>query len=79
MDAIYTLFYEQRDLLLLAQTGFGKSLIFQLLSFLFDPTSVVIILMPLKLLQAKENLMINHISSRKAIALTGENNQKAVQ
>ncbi len=37
MDAIYTLFYEQRDLLLLAKTGFGKSLIFQLVPFFFDP------------------------------------------
>lgn len=28
VDAIYTLFYEQRDFLLLAKTRFGKSLIF---------------------------------------------------
>ena len=34
--------------------------------------------MPLKLLQADQNSMINLISSGKAIALTGENNQKAV-
>ena len=31
IDAIYTFCYEQRDFLLLAKTGFGKSLIFQLL------------------------------------------------
>lgn len=55
VDAIYKFFYERRDLLLLAKTGFGKSLIFQLLPFLFDPTGVVIILMPLKLLQAEQN------------------------
>ena len=35
--------------------------------------------MPLKLLQAEQNLMINRVSSGKAIALTGENNQKTVQ
>ena len=34
VDAIRTLFFEQRDLLLLAKTGFGKSLIFQLLPFM---------------------------------------------
>lgn len=46
---------------------------------MFDPTGVVIILMPLTLLQAEQNSMINQITSGKAIALTGENNQKAVQ
>lgn len=79
VDAVWTLFYEQRDLLLLAKTGFGKSLIFQLLPFMFEPTGIVIILMPLKLLQAEQNTMINRIPNGKAIALTGENNQKAVQ
>ena len=28
IEAIWTLFYEQRDLLFIAKTGFGKSLIF---------------------------------------------------
>ncbi len=79
VDAVSTLFYEQRDLLLLAKTGFGKSLIFQILPFMFNPTGVVIILMPLKLLQAEQNSMINRITNGKAIALTGENNHKGVQ
>lgn len=78
VDAVSTLFYERRDLLL-AKTGFGKSLIFQILPFMFHPTGVVIILMPLKLLQAEQNSMINRIASGKAIALTGEDNHKAVQ
>lgn len=76
VNAVWTLFYEQRDLLLLAKTGFGKSLIFQLLPFMFEPTGIVIILMPLKLLQVEQNAMINCIPNGKAIALTGENNQK---
>lgn len=50
VDAIYMLFYEQRDLLFLVKTGFGKSLIFQLLPLFFDLTSMVIIFIPLKLL-----------------------------
>lgn len=79
VDAVWTLFYERRDLLLLTKTGFGKSLIFQLLPFMFEPTGVVIILMPLKLLQAEQNSLINQIASGKAIALTEENNQKSVQ
>lgn len=79
VDAIWTLFYAKKDLLLLAKTGFGKSLIFQLIPFFVELSGVVIILMPLKLLQAKQNTMINQIAQGKAIALTGENNQKDVQ
>lgn len=79
VDAIWTLFYAKKDLLLLAKTGFGKSLIFQLIPFFVEPSGVVIILIPLKLLQAKQNTMINQIAQGKAIALTGENNQKDVQ
>lgn len=46
---------------------------------MYNPTGVVIILMPLKLLQAEQNSLINRIFFGKAITLTGENNQKAVQ
>lgn len=77
--AVWTLFYERKDLLLIAQTGFGKSLIFQLIPFISQPPGVVIILMPLKLLQAEQNAMINRLPKGKAIALTGENNQKETQ
>lgn len=52
-DAICILFYEIRDLLLLAKTGLGKSLIFQLIIFLLSTSEVVLTLMPLKLLQVE--------------------------
>lgn len=76
VDAICTLCYEQRDLLLLAKTGFGKSLIFQLLPFVTPTTGVVLVLMPLKLLQAEQGALINKLPRGKAIVLNGENNQK---
>lgn len=72
-------FMKKKNLPLLAKTGFGKSLIFQLISFILDLTGVVLILMPFKLLQVKQNVIINCIPTKKAIALTGENNQKAIQ
>ena len=50
VEAICTLVYKQRDLLLLAKTGFGKSLIFQLVLFLSAKPGVILTLMPLKLL-----------------------------
>lgn len=79
ISAVWTLFYERKDLLLIARTGFGKSLIFQLIPFISQPPRVVIILMPLKLLQAEQNAMINRLPKGRAIALTGENNQKETQ
>lgn len=78
VEAICTLFYEQRDLLLLAKTGFGKSLIFQMIPFMTATTGVVLILMPLKLLQAEQSQTINRIPQAKAIVLNGENSQKSV-
>lgn len=79
IDAVSILFYEERDLLFFAKTGFGKSLIFQIILFIFNPTGVVIIFMPLKLLHVKQNSMINYIASRKASVLTKEIHHKAIQ
>ena len=78
VEAICTLFYERRELLLLAKTGFGKSLIFQMIPFMTAATGVVLILMPLKLLQAEQSQTINHRPQAKAIVLNGENSQKNV-
>lgn len=79
IDAIECLFYKQTDLLLLDKTGFGKSLIFQLLPLITPVPGVVLILMPLKLLQAEQSLMINRIPTSKAFVLNGKNNQKHIQ
>ena len=78
VDDICTLFYKRRDLLLPAKTGFGKSLIFQLIPFLISTPGVVLTLMPLKLLQAEQSEMINCIPYGKGIVLNGENNTKRV-
>lgn len=78
VEAIQTLFFEQRDLLLLAKTGFGKSLIFQLLPFFTPVPRVALTLMPLKLLQAKQYELINRLPGGNAIVLNGENNSNAV-
>ncbi|MCJ1471297.1 hypothetical protein MMC07_009945 [Pseudocyphellaria aurata] len=75
VEAIRTLFYEQTDLLLLAKTGFDKSLIFQLVPFMTSSTGVALVLMLLKLLQAEQSDLINRrIPSGKAIVLNGDNN-----
>ena len=78
VNAICILFYKRRDLLLLAKTGFGKSLIFQLILFLSSTLGVVLTLMLLKLLQAEQSEMINCIPHGKGIILNEENNTKPV-
>ncbi len=78
VDAICILFYEKIDLLLLAKTGFGKSLIFQLFPFMTTTPGDVLILMPLKLLQAEQSKLINQIPQAKGIVLNGENNTQRV-
>lgn len=65
IDAIWTLWPEKRDFLLLAKSGFGKSLIFQLLPFLTPMPGLFIVLMSLKLLQAEQCDMINRVLGSK--------------
>lgn len=65
IDAIWTLFYEHRDLLLFAKTGFRKTLILQVLLFVTSTTRVVLVLMPLKLLQAEQSTIINKKASKR--------------
>lgn len=76
IEAIWTLYSEQRDLLLLAKPGFGKSVIFQLLPFMSPVTGVVIVLMPLNILQTQQRDMIDSLPRGKGVVLNGENNQK---
>ena len=78
IDAIHTLYYERRDLLLLAKTGFGKSLIFRLFPFLSAIPGVVLTVMPLKLLQAEQSEKINFLPGGKGFVLNGENNTSNV-
>ena len=59
VEAIWTLYYEKQDLILIAKTGFGKSLIFQLLPFMTGSSGIGLILMTLKLLQAEQSDMMN--------------------
>ncbi len=79
VGAILIIIYEQSDLLFLTKSEFDKSLIFQLLLFMFSPQAVVIIFMFLKLHKEEEILMINCITSGNTIALTGNNNKQSMK
>lgn len=62
----------------MAKTGFGKSIIFQLLPFMIAIPGVVLILMSLKCLQAKQSEMINQLPNEKVLVLNSKNNYKHV-
>lgn len=78
IDAIHTLYYEWRDLLLLAKTGFRKSLIFQLILFFITASSLILTVMLLKLLQAEQSEKIYLFPRGKEIILNRENNTNSV-
>ncbi|MCJ1461618.1 hypothetical protein MMC07_000215 [Pseudocyphellaria aurata] len=78
IEAIWTP-CEQKDSQLLAKTGFGKSLIFQLFAFMSPIIGVVIVLMALKLLQAEQRDMINGLPRGQGIVLNGEDNPKKIR
>lgn len=73
------LFITSNNIFFSAKTGVGKSLIFQLLPFITPIPGVLLVLMPLKLLQAEQRALINRFPTEKAIVLNGENNQKDMQ
>lgn len=80
IEAIWTLFYLQKDLMLIAHPGFGKSEIFQLLPLMAGSIGVGLIVMPIKMMQTEQSNMINRdIPGGKAIVLKEDNNQSRVR
>lgn len=59
IETIWTLFYEQKDLILIAKAGFGKSRVFQLHPFMTDSIGARLTATPLKLLQTEQSDTIN--------------------
>lgn len=77
IDAIQTLFYEYKDFLIFAKTGFRKSFIFQLLPFMISTTRIVLILVILKLLQTEQSTTINlRLLKCNTIVLNRNNNKE---
>lgn len=79
IDAIQTLFYQPKDLLLFTKIGFGKNSIFQLILFITLIFGVVLILMPLKLLQVKQSEIISKkLPNSYSIVLNSDNNKESI-
>lgn len=78
IDAICTLFYKKKNLLLLAKIKFGKSLISKLMPFLTSTLDIILTLMPLKLLKREQSEMIYYIPYKKGIVFNKKNNTKQI-
>lgn len=62
VDAIKALVFEQQDVILVARTGFGKSIVFQATPLMFLPAKVALIIMPLKALEEEQGAKLQLIS-----------------
>ena len=76
IEVLYRLMVEKRDTILLAKTGFGKSIVFQAPSMLGCDGGVAIILLPLLALQVEQEQNLKSISGRPFV-LNGDTNSRA--
>lgn len=76
LQAIHYVLFQRSDLILIAKTGFGKSIIFQAASLIEEQTGICLILMPLKALQDEQCEKLKHISSANPFVLNGDSNNQ---
>jgi ATP-dependent helicase YprA (DUF1998 family) len=71
------LLYDKRDLILIAKTGFGKSIIFQALPLIEEESKQAsLIIMPLNLLQEEQAEKLKTIPGAKPFILNGDTNTR---
>lgn len=76
LQAIYHVLFQRSDLILIAKTGFGKSIIFQATPLIEEQAGICLILMPLKALQDEQCEKLKYISSANPFVLNGDSNNK---
>jgi superfamily II DNA helicase RecQ len=77
VEAIRHLLYDKRDLILIAKTGFGKSIIFQALPLIEEESKQAsLIIMPLNLLQKEQAEKLKTIPGAKPFILNGDTNTR---
>ena len=77
VDALEELLIEKRDVILIARTGFGKSIIFQAAPLMHDTPRIALIIMPLKALQNQQCQKLNRIDGCTPFVLNGDTNRQA--
>lgn len=74
LDALDTLICEKRDVILIARTGFGKSIVFQAAPFVIGSNASVLVLMPLIALQEEQCEKVSKLQGGRPIVLNGDVN-----
>ncbi|KAI9772493.1 MAG: hypothetical protein M1840_000698 [Geoglossum simile] len=78
VEAIHTLVYERRDLILSARTGWGKSMIFQSIP-VFRNGGIYLMIMPFNALEEEQAQSIDQIPSCRSCVLNGKSNSHALR
>jgi superfamily II DNA helicase RecQ len=75
VEAIRHLLYDKSDLILIAKTGFGKSIVFQVLPMIQEePKHAGLIIMPLNLLREEQAEKLKTIAGASPFVLNGDTN-----
>jgi len=74
VSAIRVLLEDQMDLILIAKTGFGKSIIFQAAPLMFSPVKTALIIMPLKALEEEQCRKLSKVEGCRPFVLNGDTN-----
>lgn len=70
---------QTRDVILIAKTGFGKSLLFHAVPLMYESTKIVLIIMPLIALEDEQCEKINRVPGCRALVLKGDNNHEQIR
>ena len=77
VDAIWALVHNQKDLILIAKTGFGKSIVFQAAPLMYSPIRSALIIMPLNALEEEQCKKLRAITGCKPFVLNGDSNNRS--
>ena len=76
LEALHHLIIRKQDLILIAGTSFGKSLIFQAAPLILGTDNMCLVIMPLKAIEQEQDLGLQAIPTAKPFVLDGEHNTK---
>ena len=80
VDAIHKVACQLSSLLLIAKTGFGKSLIFNMLPLILpDQLGAVLVIVPLKHIQNQQVDVVNRLPRARGIVLNAESNKRSIR
>lgn len=75
-EVLNVLINEVKDMILIAKTGFGKSLTFQLMPLLFSPFRTALIIMPLNALLEEQCDKLSRIPGCQPFVLNGDSKNR---